>query len=35
MAKAKSVHYVNNKEFLEAMVAWKDLCVEAEKEGKG
>ena len=34
MAKAKSVHYVNNKEFLEAMVAWKDLCVEAEKEGK-
>jgi len=34
MAKAKSVHYVNNKEFLEAMVAWKDLCAEAEKLGE-
>ena len=34
MAKSKSAHYVNNKEFLTAMVEWKDLCAEAEKEGK-
>ena len=35
MAKAKGVHYVNNKEFLEAMIEWKNLCIVEEKKGKG
>ena len=35
MAKAKGAHYVNNKEFLEAMVEWKKSCVEAEEVGEG
>lgn len=26
-------HYVNNKEFLKAMIAWKKLCAEAEEKG--
>ena len=34
MAKAKGVHYVNNKEFLEAMIEWKNLCIVEEKKGK-
>ena len=33
--KAKGEHYVNNKEFLEAMVAWREKCAEAEQDGKG
>ena len=32
--KAKGEHYVNNKEFLEAMVAWREKCAEAEQKGK-
>ena len=32
--KAKGEHYVNNKEFLEAMVAWREECAEAEQNGK-
>ena len=32
--KAKGEHYVNNKEFLEAMVAWREKCSEAEQKGK-
>ena len=35
MAKAKGTHYVNNKEFLEAMIEWKNLCIVEEKKGKG
>ena len=34
MAKKKSgIHYVNNKEFLEAMKEWKERCKEAEELG--
>ena len=32
--KKKKPHYVNNKEFLQAMVEWKAKCREAEKAGK-
>ena len=32
-AKSKP-HYVNNKEFLQAMIDWKEKCREAEKLGK-
>ena len=32
--KKKKPHYVNNKEFLQAMVEWKALCREAESQGK-
>ena len=32
--KAKKPHYVNNKEFLQAMIEWNDLCKQAKKEGK-
>ncbi|SVB43630.1 uncharacterized protein METZ01_LOCUS196484, partial [marine metagenome] len=28
MAKAKSIHYVDNKKFLHAMVEWKERCTE-------
>ena len=31
--KKKKPHYVNNKEFLQAMVEWKAKCREAEKAG--
>ena len=31
MAKAKSVHYVDNKKFLHAMVEWKEQCTEDEQ----
>ena len=34
MAKAKRIHYVDNKKLLQAMIEWKELCVLAEKEGK-
>ena len=32
--KTKKPHYVNNKEFLQAMIEWNDLCKQAKKEGK-
>ena len=32
--KAKGEHYVNNKEFLEAMIAWREKCAEAKKKDK-
>ena len=34
MAKAKGAHYVNNKEFLQAMVEWGEKCNEAIENGK-
>lgn len=33
MAKKKGVHYVNNKEFLAAMIAFKAIVLEAENSG--
>ena len=33
MAKAKKPHYVDNKKFLQAMIDWKETCVEAENSG--
>ena len=35
MAKKKSIHYVDNNLFLEAMTKWRDKCKEAEEEGAG
>jgi len=32
--KKKKPHYVNNKEFLQAMVEWKEQCKVAASEGK-
>ena len=32
--KKKKPHYVNNKEFLQAMIEWNNRCKEAKKEGK-
>jgi len=32
--KKKSVHYIDNKEFHAAMIAWKELCKEAEEAGE-
>ena len=32
--KKKSVHYVDNKKFLEAMKDWKEKCKEAEETGE-
>ena len=32
--KKKKPHYVNNKEFLQAMVEWKERCKVAASEGK-
>ncbi len=32
--KPKGEHYVNNKEFLKAMVEWRERCVAAEDAGK-
>ena len=32
--KKKKPHYVNNKEFLQAMIEWNDRCKQAKKEGK-
>ena len=34
MTKAKKEHYVNNKEFLEAMKAYKKLVNKAKREKK-
>ena len=34
MAKKKSVHYVDNKMFLQAMKDWKEQCKEAEEMGE-
>ena len=33
MARKKSVHYVDNKKFLEAMTQWRDKCQDAEEAG--
>ena len=30
----KSEHYVNNKEFLEALIVYRGKCAEAEEAGK-
>ena len=32
--KKKSVHYIDKKEFHEAMIEWKELCKEAEEAGE-
>ena len=32
--KKKGVHYIDNKEFHAAMIAWKELCKEAEEAGE-
>ena len=34
MAKKKSVHYVDNKVFLQAMIEWREKCAIAEDAGK-
>jgi len=31
---SKQKHYINNEDFLKALVAYKESCVEAEKNGK-
>ena len=33
MAKAKGVHYVDNKKFHQAMIDWKEKCRDAEEAG--
>ena len=33
MAKKVSVHYVDNKKFLQAMKDWKEQCKDAEEAG--
>jgi len=30
----KQKHYINNEDFLKALVAYKELCIESEKNGK-
>jgi len=32
--KPKGAHYVNNKEFLKAMIEWRERCAAAENDGK-
>ena len=32
--KKKSVHYIDNKEFHQAMIEWKEKCTEAEEAGE-
>ena len=32
--KKKGAHYIDNKEFHKAMIAWKELCKEAEEAGE-
>ena len=32
--KKKGVHYIDNKEFHQAMIEWKELCKEAEEAGE-
>jgi hypothetical protein len=34
MAKAKGAHYVNNKDFLHAMIAWRETVDEAVDSGE-
>ena len=34
MPKKRSVHYVDNKKFLQAMIDWNDTIVEAEEAGE-
>ena len=34
MARAKGEHYVNNKEFLQAMIEWRASVEDAENSGK-
>ena len=34
MAKKKSIHYVDNKQFLQAMIDWRESCEVAETSGK-
>ncbi len=34
MARRKSEHYVNNKEFLEALIVYRAKCSEAEEKGE-
>ena len=34
MARKKSVHYVDNKKFLEAMTQWREKCQDAEEAGR-
>ena len=34
MAKKKSIHYVDNKVFLQAMIEWREKCAIAEDDGK-
>ena len=34
MSKKKTVHYVDNKKFLQAMKDWKESCIEAEEAGE-
>ena len=34
MARRKSEHYVNNKEFLEALIVYREKCAEAEEKGE-
>ena len=31
MSKSKKPHYVNNKEFLQAMIEWNEKCIEFYK----
>ena len=31
---SKKPHYVNNKEFLNAMIEWNNRCKEAKQQGK-
>ena len=33
MSKSKKPHYVNNKEFLKAMIEWNNRCKQAKKVG--
>ena len=35
MSKTPSNHYINNKEFYQAMIGWKKLVVDAEESGDG
>ncbi len=31
---SKQKHYINNEDFLKALIAYKELCVEATQSGK-
>ena len=32
MAKKKGVHYVDNQVFLQAMIEWKEECIEQDEQ---